>query len=57
MNDGVVAVESSIWGTYNGTLDADHLDLIGMQMLDLLSPFRHSKFLDDLVDELMKKQM
>lgn len=32
MNDGVVEVESAKWGTYNGTLEADHLDLIGMQM-------------------------
>ena len=57
MNDGVVAVDSAKWGNYNGTIDADHLDLIGMQMLDFLSPFKHSRFLDGLVDELMKKQM
>jgi triacylglycerol lipase len=57
MNDGVVAVDSARWGKYNGTLDADHLDLIGMQMLDFLSPFKHSKFLDGLVNDLMKKKM
>ena len=57
MTDGVVEVESAKWGTYNGTLEADHLDLIGMQMLDFLSPFKHAKFLDTLVDELIKKQL
>jgi triacylglycerol lipase len=57
MNDGVVAVDSAKWGTYNGTLDADHLDLIGIQILDFLSPFKHSKFLDGLVDDLIKKKL
>lgn len=54
-NDGVVPTKSGEWGDFKGVLIADHLDLIGMQMLDSPAPFNHRKFLDELVSDLKEK--
>jgi len=55
-NDGVVPVSSAQWGDYKGTLDADHLDLVGLKLEDAArSKFDHLGFLDTLSAELMAK--
>ena len=54
-NDGVVSVHSAAWGDYKGTIAADHLDLIGIQILDRRSPFDHLQFLDSLALDLVAK--
>lgn len=55
-NDGVVPVSSAKWGEFRGTLDADHLDLVGLKLEDASqSKFDHLKFLDELAKELASK--
>jgi triacylglycerol lipase len=51
-NDGVVPESSSRWGKSRGTLQADHIDLIGMHMMDDAgSPFKVLPFLDGVLNE------
>jgi triacylglycerol lipase len=54
-NDGVVSVKSATWGEYKGTVPADHMDLIGYQLMDTPPAFRHLEFLDRLVKGLAEK--
>jgi triacylglycerol lipase len=55
-NDGVVPVRSARWGEFRGVVDADHMDLIGMHMGDiLLNNFNHLRFLEELSSELAAK--
>jgi len=53
-NDGVVPETSAHWGEFQGTLQADHLDLIGYKLLDR-GGFDHLKFLEGLIIDLAKK--
>jgi triacylglycerol lipase len=55
-NDGVVPVSSAKWGEFRGTLEADHLDLVGLKLEDASSSkFDHLKFLDELARGLASK--
>lgn len=54
-NDGVVPEISAKWGNFRDTVAADHMDLIGYQMFDVGSPFKHLDFLDTLASELVTK--
>ena len=65
-NDGLVAVESSKWGTYKGEVPADHFKMIGhdlstrvwlrrlLPFLPCLKPFDHLKFLEQIVSDLQE---
>lgn len=54
-NDGLVSVESSKWGTFRGTVDADHLDEVGLLFGTDAQTFDHQQFFVEqaafLVDE------
>lgn len=54
-NDGVVSVKSAQWGSYRGSVPADHMDLIGYQVMDGPTAFDHLKFLSDLANEFAGK--
>jgi triacylglycerol lipase len=55
VNDGLVTVESAVWGTFLGCVPADHLDEVGQLahlLPDLLSGFDHKALYRNIVDEL-----
>ena len=54
-NDGMVPLSSSKWGTYLGTLEADHLDQIGVFKPYTSSTYEHTKFFTNLADFLVGK--
>jgi triacylglycerol lipase len=54
-NDGIVSTKSASHGDFRGVLDADHLDLIGVRILDIGGGFDHNQFYLDLVSELAAK--
>ena len=51
-NDGLVAVESSKWGTFLGTLPASHVDLVGHLYPRTGIPFDRLQFYRDLAARL-----
>jgi triacylglycerol lipase len=51
-NDGVVPLSSSKWGTYLGTLEADHLDQIGIFELWPTRTYNRILFFQELADFL-----
>lgn len=58
-NDGMVSVASAQWGTFQGTLQADHFELTGWSITwpnaRKARPFRHAPFYLDLVQKLATK--
>jgi triacylglycerol esterase/lipase EstA (alpha/beta hydrolase family) len=51
-NDGVVPVESALWGEYRGEIPADHFDEVG-QLLGITGPnFDHKRFYLERAREL-----
>lgn len=50
-NDGFVSVESAKWGRYLGTVDADHAEQVGIQIVPG-SRFRVHEFYADIVRKL-----
>ena len=54
-NDGVVPVSSAKWGTFRGVLQADHMDLIGVRVVNGPRTFDHLKFLRALLTGLAGK--
>jgi len=59
-NDGMVSVTSAQWGTFRGTLQADHFELAGWSITwpnaRKARPFRHAQFYLDLVHKLTEQQ-
>ncbi len=53
-SDGLVSVESAKWGTFMGTLPADHLNLVG-QPLGLTGKFDHRTFYEQWCEELERR--
>jgi triacylglycerol lipase len=54
-SDGVVSVESARWGTFRGTVPADHLNIVG-QPLGLTAPgFDHRRFYENLAEDLERR--
>jgi len=52
-NDGIVPVESAIWGEYRGEIPADHFDEVG-QLAGVTGPnFNHLAFYLDLAQDLI----
>ncbi len=54
-NDGIVSTKSASRGEFRGVLDADHLDLIGVRILDIGGGFDHNKFYVELASDLAAK--
>ena len=58
-NDSQVPVSSSAWGKFQGTLRADHLELIGWSFAfpsrRKVRPFDHIAFFRNLVEELLQR--
>jgi len=54
-HDGVVPLASTKWGSNHTEVEADHLDLLGMSMLDGQSPFKVIPFVDSTLAELAAK--
>jgi triacylglycerol lipase len=50
-NDGMVPVASARWGHFKGVLPADHLDLVGLRLLDR-GPFDYDAFYAALANDL-----
>lgn len=53
-NDGLLSVESSKWGEFLGTVDADHLDEIG-QLAGITGLFNHYKFYEGIAMTLKNR--
>ncbi len=53
-NDGLVSVNSAVWGNFLGTIHADHLDEIG-QLLGSTQGFNHYKFYEDIAKMLKEE--
>ena len=54
-NDGIVPVESAIWGDYRGEIPADHFDEIG-QLFGITGPnFDHKEFYSTLARDLAQE--
>jgi len=52
-NDGMVSVQSAQWGTFQGTLSADHSEIIGLLVNPWgKNPFDHITFFLSLAEEL-----
>lgn len=60
-NDGFVAVASSRWGDFRGTLRADHLELAGWSMTwsskRYMRPFPHAGFYRRIVEDVLSKPL
>jgi triacylglycerol lipase len=54
-SDGLVPLSSSKWGTYLGTLEADHLDQIGVFKSYPSNTYEHTAFFTNLADFLVGK--
>ncbi len=53
-NDGLVSVNSAIWGNFIGTIHADHLDEIG-QLFGNTQSFNHYEFYESIA-KMLKEQ-
>lgn len=60
-NDGMVSVASAQWGTFKGTLRADHFELAGWSITwpntRKARPFNHVQFYHDLVQKTYSKSV
>ncbi len=54
-NDGVVPVESAIWGEYRGTIPADHFDQVGQLFGATSAFFDHKAFYLAIARELAER--
>ena len=46
-NDGLVSVDSAVWGDFRGVLPADHIDSVGIHYPTATAPLDHLEFYED----------